>query len=135
MSELFRVRMIVNMAPVTKKNHSRIVYNSKTKVPMVIPSEQYKKYEREFRFCSVTVDGTWPLLPIDFPVNVKCTFYMPTKRKCDLTNLLEAIDDVLVKYKYLEDDNYSIIAGHDGSRVKYDKECPRTEIEITEVCE
>jgi Holliday junction resolvase RusA-like endonuclease len=58
---------------------------------------------------------------------------MGTHRKCDLTNLLEAIDDVLVKAGVIEDDNYTIIASHDGSRVHYDKENPRTEIIITEV--
>lgn len=55
---------------------------------------------------------------------------MPTKRKCDLTNLLEAIDDVMVKYGLLADDNFSIIESHDGSRVLYDKENPRTEVTI-----
>jgi Holliday junction resolvase RusA-like endonuclease len=55
---------------------------------------------------------------------------MPTKRRVDLTNLLEAIDDILVKYGVLEDDNYNIIDNHDGSRVYYDKENPRTEITI-----
>ena len=58
---------------------------------------------------------------------------MPTKRKCDLTNLLEAVDDVLVKHGIVADDNYTIIESHDGSRVLYDKENPRTEIYIDEV--
>lgn len=70
---------------------------------------------------------------IDYPVNVKCLFYMPTKRKCDLTNLLEAIDDIMVKAGLLKDDNYTIIEAHDGSRVLYDKDNPRTEIEITKM--
>jgi len=69
---------------------------------------------------------------IDYPVNVECHFYMKTKRKCDLTNLLEAVDDVLVKAAILEDDNYTIIQSHDRSRVHYDKDNPRTEIIITE---
>ena len=56
---------------------------------------------------------------------------MPTKRKVDLPNLLNAIDDVFVKYKVVEDDNRNIVATHDGSIVLYDKENPRTEIEIT----
>jgi hypothetical protein len=36
----------------------------------------------------------------------------------------------LVKYGVLEDDNYSIVASMDGSRAYYDKENPRTVIEI-----
>lgn len=55
---------------------------------------------------------------------------MPTKRRVDLTNLLEAIDDVLVKYGVLKDDNSEIITSHDGSRVLYDKDNPRTEVVI-----
>ena len=48
----------------------------------------------------------------------------------DLTNLLEAADDVLVKYGVLADDNSNIIVSHDGSRVMYDPKFPRTEIII-----
>ena len=47
-----------------------------------------------------------------------------------VTNMLEAIDDVMVKAGLLADDNYTIIQSHDGSRVLYDKENPRTIIEI-----
>lgn len=70
-------------------------------------------------------------LNISAPVNVKCLFYMPTRRRCDLTNLLEAIDDVLVTYGVLADDNSNIIVSHDGSRVLYDKDNPRTEVVIS----
>lgn len=55
---------------------------------------------------------------------------MPTHRRCDLTNMLEAIDDVMVAVGLLADDNYKIIESHDGSRVLYDKENPRTEVYI-----
>ena len=68
-------------------------------------------------------------------MNVKLLFYMPNKRKCDLTNLIEAIDDVLVKTGVLPDDNYNIIAAHDGSRVYVDKDSPRTEIYIEKIQE
>lgn len=68
--------------------------------------------------------------PINVPVNVRCIFYRDSARRCDLTNLLEAVDDILVKYKVLADDNFKIIAGHDGSRVYIDRDNPRTEIYI-----
>jgi Holliday junction resolvase RusA-like endonuclease len=58
---------------------------------------------------------------------------MPNKRLCDLTNHLEAIDDVMVKAGLLSDDNYKILASHDGSRVLVDKDNPRTEVEITQI--
>jgi Holliday junction resolvase RusA-like endonuclease len=60
-------------------------------------------------------------------------FYRETRIRCDLTNLLEAIDDVLVTYGVLADDNFTVIVGHDGSRVYIDKKNPRTEITIETV--
>ena len=70
-------------------------------------------------------------LNINDPVNIKAIFYMDTKRRVDLTNLLEAIDDTLVKANVIADDNRNIIAGHDGSRVMYCRDNPRIEIDIT----
>lgn len=67
----------------------------------------------------------------DRPVNVKAVFYMPTRRRVDLVNLQEALLDILVKYRVLDDDNSNIVRSMDGSTVKYDKDHPRTEVSIT----
>lgn len=121
-------KFIIKLPPVSKKNSQQILLNPKTGKRFIAPSKKYKEYEQ---------NAGWFLPrrkePIDYPINVKCLFYMPTKRKCDLTNLLEAVDDVLVKHGIIADDNYTIIESHDGSRVLYDKENPRTEIYINEV--
>lgn len=69
---------------------------------------------------------------INAPVNIKCVFYMPTKRKVDLANLISAAMDTLVHYGVIEDDNSDIVVSNDGSRVYYDKHEPRTEIFIEE---
>ena len=74
-----------------------------------------------------------PMEPIESLVNVRCLFYMKTRRIVDGLNLLATIDDLLVSAGILADDNSRIVAGHDGSRVLYDKEHPRTEIYIEEV--
>lgn len=50
-----------------------------------------------------------------------------------MTNLLEAVDDILVKAGILEDDNYKVLASHDGSRVFVDRKNPRTEIYIERI--
>ena len=76
-----------------------------------------------------------PPRPIECPVNVRCLFYMKTRRRVDLLNLLATIDDLLVDVGILADDNCRIVAAHDGSRVKYCKENPRVEITITRVFE
>lgn len=112
----------------SKKNSQRIIYNPKTKKPMIIQSEIYKNFERE---CGLFLKK-YKSNVITYPVNLKCLFYVKDKRKRDLTNLENAIADILVKYEILEDDNYNIIAGWDGSRIVYrpDKE-PEIDIEIT----
>lgn len=114
----------IPLAPVTKKNSQRIVHNKKTGKPFVLPSAAYAKYASDARRYLPYIDRL-----IDYPVEITCRFYMPTRRKTDLTNLLEAIDDVLVG-EVIRDDNSSIIVSHDGSRVLYDKDYPRTEITI-----
>ena len=116
----------IALAPVTKKNSQRLIKQGDRIIP--IPSAKYQEYERGASYLL----GKYRGMMIDHPVNIKCLFYMPTRRRVDLTNLLEAIDDVLVTNKVLADDNCNILVSHDGSRVLYDKEHPRTEIVITD---
>lgn len=121
-----RYEYTIGQAPVSKKNSMQIVTNRATGRPFIVPSKQYKAYLKA---------AGWYIHAkpkIDRPVCVKCLFYMPTRRRVDLTNLLEAIDDILVHYGVLADDHSGIIVSHDGSRVLYDKTDPRTEITITE---
>lgn len=120
-----RITFSIPLSPVTKKNSQQIMTNRSTGKPFVMPSQQFKDYEAAALW--YVPKGYF----INYPVNVECRFYMPTKRKVDLTNLLEAIDDVMVKAELLADDNYTVIQSHDGSRVFYDKDKPRTEIRIT----
>ena len=72
------------------------------------------------------------LMALTPPVNVKALFYMDTRRRVDLVNLEQALCDLLVHYKMIEDDNSTIIKSMDGSRVLYDKDDPRTEVVIEE---
>lgn len=119
--------IVIPLDPKTKKTGQRIVTNGNRK--MIIPSKQYMEYEQA---CGWYVK---PRSEIDYPVNVKCIFYRQKKTRVDLPNLLQAVDDILVKYGVLKDDNYKIIAGHDGSRIRFDKDNPRTEITIEKVDE
>lgn len=122
------IKIVIPIEPRTKKNSQQIIMIKGR--PIIVPSKQYKAYEKA---CKEFIPKTDK--PIDYYVNIQCKYYMPTRRKCDLTNLLEATDDILVHYGVLEDDNYSIIYSHDGSRVYYDKENPRTEILIAPIDE
>ena len=118
---------LIPLNPKTKKNSQQIITNHKTGRAMIIQSSEYKQYEHDVGFFLKKIPQ-----PIDKPVNVKCIFYRKNAIRCDQSNLIAAIDDILVKYGILADDNFKVIAGHDGSRVYIDKENPRTEIEITE---
>lgn len=118
------MKFTIFLEPRTKKNHQRIVINKRTKVPMVIPSPQYKLYEQ------ASLAFMPDMETIDYPVEIEAVFYMKTKRRVDLTNLLESLDDILVKHKVIIDDNSQIVVSHDGSRVLYDKDNPRTEVTI-----
>ena len=132
------LKMVIPLQPITKKNSQRILQkysrNKKSgqlqQTPFIAPSERYKQYELEAGYF---IKGRG--MNIDKRVNVKCLFYMQTKRMPDLNNLLEAVTDMLVHYNVLKDDNANIVAAHDGSRVRYDKANPRTEIYITEMSE
>lgn len=92
------------------------------------PSKQFVQYQKVFLAQIKRLRK-----PIDVPCNVKAIYYMPTRHKVDITNLMNATHDLLVDAKVLEDDNSNIVKSVDGSRVLYDKDNPRVEIEIREV--
>ena len=123
------IKYTIKLAPVSKKNSQQILTNPKTGRPFIMPSKKYKQYERE----AVWFLKPMPLRPIECRVNIKCLFYMPTRRRTDLTNLLEAVDDLLVHAGIIADDHYGIVEAHDGSRCFVDKDNPRTEITITRI--
>lgn len=114
-------------APVSKKNSQRIATNRKTGKPFILQSKKYNDFEAAASYFLQPK----PPNPIDYPVTVRCIFYMPTRRKVDKSNLEEAIHDILTKYDIIADDNRDIVASTDGSRVYYDKANPRVEIEIS----
>lgn len=122
------IRFTIRLPPVSKKNSQQIITNPKTGKHIPLPSKAYRNYEKNAGWF---IGGGLRMLNISKPVNVKYMFYMPTHRIVDLTNLTEAADDMLVKYGVLKDDNSRIVVSHDGSRVLYDKNNPRTEITIS----
>lgn len=123
---LFQAMIPIN--PRAKKNNQKIVRNRATNAPVIVQSDIYKQYEKD---CGWFIKP--PVRPISGPVNIQCIFYRDTARRCDISNLISAIDDILVKYRVIDDDNFRIVAGHDGSRVYVDRHNPRTEIVITEM--
>lgn len=119
--------IILRGDPRSKKNSMRLVRSGNRTIP--IPSAPYEAYRRD---CIRQITGAHKQ-GIDKPINLRCVYYMATRRRVDLVNLIEATCDILVDAGVLEDDNSSIVTAHDGSRVLHDKADPRVEIDITEV--
>ena len=120
------MQLIIMGEPRTKKN-SPVIAKGKGGRPFILPSKQYREYEQNTLSQIPSIDK------IDYPVNVRCKYYMKTRRRVDLCNLLEATCDILVKAGVLADDCSSIVAAHNGSGVYHDKESPRVEIEIERI--
>lgn len=124
------LRIVISLEPITKKNSQQIIVNRATGRPQIIPSKKYRQYEKD---CAPFIKGKG--LAINEPVTVQCVYYMKTKRRVDLTNLLNATMDILCFYDVILDDNRDIVYSVDGSRVFYSKENPRTEVTITPIKE
>ena len=120
------MKLTIKGDPKTKKNSQQVVITGGRH--RVIPSPAYRVY-RDMAMYQIT--GAYRQ-QISHPVNIKCVYYMMTRRKVDLVNLLEATCDILVDAGVIEDDNSRIVVSHDGSRVAHDPHNPRVEIEITE---
>lgn len=123
------MRIVLYGNPVTKKNSQRIIMARGH--PMIIPSKAYKDYEAScveqlrYMYMAETITGA---------VNLSCQYFMKTRRKIDLVNLLEATQDILTAAEVLDDDNSDIVVSLDGCGVHYDKANPRVEITITQKC-
>lgn len=124
------MKFILRGDPPVKKNSQEIVTFTRrdgTTRRALIQNEKYRIFER---------DAGWQIPPsarvgIDYPVNIKAIYYRSTLKRVDRPNLENALLDILVKWGVLADDNRDIAAASDGSRVLYDPDDPRIEVEIT----
>lgn len=136
---------IIDGAPVVKKNNQKVAFFGKT--PTKYNTSVYKDWEKS-AFEQLTMQKYLLKInePIDYAVNLRCRFFMPTRRRVDLSALYEGIQDVLASKDKLDkktgrvkryglyilsDDNFNIVASHDGSGVEIDPARPRMEITIT----
>lgn len=118
----------IPVAARTKKNHGQIV-TLKTGRTMMLPSKQYREFEKEVVKFISNKFGNFE--PIDKPINLCCKFYKDKDYRSDLCGYTQAIQDSLVKAGFIQDDNHKIISSFDGSRVLLDRKNPRIEVCIT----
>lgn len=121
------IQFTIPGTPVTKKNSVRIARRADGS-PFVLPGKKFLEYQSR---SGLYIPHKWELLK--GPDNMRCVYYMPTLRRVDLVNLLEATCDILVHYGVVDDDNSAVISGHDGSRVFLDRKNPRVEITLEDV--
>lgn len=122
------IKFIIPLNPITKKNSQQIYFNRANSKPFITSSKIYKEYSNKCGYFLPKIEK-----PINYPVNIKAIYYRQSKRRVDLTNLESALLDVLVEHNILADDNCKIVVSTDGSRVRVDKDNPRTEVIITKV--
>lgn len=117
----------------TKKNHMTIA-GTGPRCPMC--GKRQKQFVRQGRpnteYAAQAAKYLYPKPrePISCPVHIVYRIYTQTRRRVDDLNLYASLDDILVSEGILADDNRNIIRNRDGSRVDYDKDCPRAEIYI-----
>lgn len=124
------MKFTIPIIPRTKKNSSEIRYRRGK--PYVAPSRLYENYEYEG---IMSIPSKYKK-EIDYPVNIKAIYYVKRNARIDKTNLESALMDMLVAAGVLADDSAikpSIVVATDGSRVYYDKNNPRIEVEISKM--
>lgn len=128
---MYQHRLTILGVPRVKKNNQSVVMarsKSGRYFPKKVDTPAYKRWHKD---AIPQINLQKPSLEIDFPINLACKFYMDSTVKVDLSALYEGIQDVLVELNVITDDNYTIVASHDGSGVFVDRVNPRMEIEIT----
>ncbi len=124
------LNIIIPINPRSKKNSQQIIFNKKTKRAMVVQNKNYTQFEKDCKPFIPKLDK-----PIDFPINLCCKFYVCDARKRDIANYLEAIQDILVKYGVLADDNYNIVASLNGCSMEINRDYPHCDIIISKIKE
>lgn len=108
---------------ISKKNGQKIIRCGK--FPKIMPGDAFVNWE-QFALSHLMNQPSWQGA---YPVRLHCFFYRQTKQKFDFSNMLESVQDTLVKAGTLEDDSYRhVIPVIDGMSI--DKEHPRTKVII-----
>lgn len=120
------MKITIPVEPLSKDEAPRKFFDKTTHRYEIHRSKKYKEY------CDIAGRYIDPL-NINFPVNVKMTFYLRKRRSVSLIGLQRAVEDVLVDCNLLKSTDSNILKSTDGSRVYIDETFPRTEIEIERI--
>jgi len=71
-------------------------------------TQRYKKESKKFYQSQSSTFREWSL-ECDLPLKVEFTFLRKTKRKFDYINILQIVQDMMVEYDWIEDDNCDVL--------------------------
>lgn len=111
------------------KNGQQIIYSKKKQRLMVIKKLVAKRQESTLNLLLMANKRTWDKMieGKQFPLKVGFYIYRKTRRRWDWINILQGLQDAMVKANYLPDDNASYLTPYClGWEV--DKDKPRVEI-------
>ena len=97
------------------------------KLRRLVPNARYQKWEKDNLKCFKIVSNNEPIFPTPSMVHCLMTFYRDSHRRFDYVNLIQSVQDFLVKARIIGDDCADlfvpIVAGYE-----YDKDNPRCEL-------
>ena len=119
----------------SKKDGQMIRTNKRTGKSFVAPSKKHDAWKKAELLHLLAVKQTIKTAGVVLPLvagniyKTNITVYFPDRRKADIINKVETIQDILVDAGIIEDDNrfvldYLVLKGG------YDKENPRVEVQI-----
>lgn len=122
----------LELEPTTKKTGQRIVTLRRNGIirNIIIPSKKYKDFEKQAikMLKDMGLENYHEEMFGGCPLHITAIFYSKKKTRRDLTNLEEALADVLQYAKVIIND--CMIESWDGSRKKIDKDHPRVEFKL-----
>jgi len=106
----------------SKKNSRITLRNGRT-----IPSKAYTEWHKtaEEQLIGLEKEG------LDEPLSIRYDFYLPDRRRTDLSNKIESVNDLLVDIGFITDDNANILSTLHVYYRGVDKENPRCEIGVS----
>lgn len=110
---------VLGSTPAKKNSRKPFVRGNRM---MNFPNPVYVKWERD---ALKQLLGTSPIS--EYPAVISCTFYVPDNRKRDNSNMLDSIQDMLVKAGILAGDHWQIL-DVGGLHSEIDRDNPRAEI-------
>lgn len=91
----------------SSKNGQQIIYNKRLERMMVIKKAVARQQEKDLAVFLMANKRTWDKMIEDKPFPLKVGFYVyrKTRRRFDWVNIVQGLQDAMVKNKYLPDDS------------------------------